>query len=530
MKYLEKKKLAFMSIVNQIKGFVRTVLGVPPLTLPDCVDTDSVINYKIDGNSVQDGTPTPEAPVEVESVGELCTKNLFSEYIIASKGFETHTMINNGVIMHPTSLNSYQSYINFKLGDVVLGSTYTVSLDLEWDITSGAKPMIRFGYVNTGGGFSYLRNAYPASSGRHKNTFTVPEEMPTDMGKYGFTFLVNYTHVNVTELVDLTITNIQLEEGDTATEYEPYGKYKIPVVCGQLLDYLTYKRGYFINSSGVEATDGGYKCTEDYIPVLPNTTYRIICAGYVVKEVSLTMPFYDSNKNFISRIAFGTFAEVPKIREFTTPNDCYYIRFSLPNATTYDVSLYNLENTTNIYLDEPLRKVGSVADTIDFEKQLITRKVGKWMFTDYNTNGYLDHYSARMSETQAWTTCCVAIPFRNMAVGYTNKFVSHFKRGSNGQAFSWKTATHGIYCGHSDYYNIYINLGDSKTLYNANDNPITNWEHWDEAYVIAEMITPTETPITLPKLPTIKGTTIYSIDTAIQPSNMEVTYYSTSKE
>ena len=73
MNYLQRKKLAFMSIVNSVKGFVRTVLGMPPLTLPDCVDTESVINYKIEGNSVQNGTPTPEAPVEVQSVGDLVT-------------------------------------------------------------------------------------------------------------------------------------------------------------------------------------------------------------------------------------------------------------------------------------------------------------------------------------------------------------------------------------------------------------------------------------------------------------------------
>ena len=39
-----------------------------------------------------------------------------------------------------------------------------------------------------------------------------------------------------------------------------------------------------------------------------------------------------------------------------------------------------------------------------------------------------------------------------------------------------------------------------------------------------------ETPITLPKLPTKKGTTIYTIGTTIQPTNMSATYYATSKE
>ena len=46
-------------------------------------------------------------------------------------------------------------------------------------------------------------------------------------------------------------------------------------------------------------------------------------------------------------------------------------------------------------------------------------------------------------------------------------------------------------------------------------------------YPLAET---TETPISLPKLPTFKSTTIYSIDTEIQPSNMSATYYSAVKE
>ena len=52
--------------------------GVPPLTLTKCKN-DYLIDYKIYGNSVQNGTPTPEAPIEVESVGDK-TSNLFNQF------------------------------------------------------------------------------------------------------------------------------------------------------------------------------------------------------------------------------------------------------------------------------------------------------------------------------------------------------------------------------------------------------------------------------------------------------------------
>lgn len=49
------------------QGFTREVSGVPPLILNSI--GKPVIDYKIYGNTVQDGTPTPENPVEVQSVG-----------------------------------------------------------------------------------------------------------------------------------------------------------------------------------------------------------------------------------------------------------------------------------------------------------------------------------------------------------------------------------------------------------------------------------------------------------------------------
>ena len=231
MTYLQRKKLAFMSIVNQIKGFVRSVSGTLPLTLSDCVDTNSLIRYTINGNGVGDY----DENASKYKIPVVCSgKNVFSGYNIAIKGFETHTFIDNGVVMTPTSLTGYQSYISFKLENVVLGRTYTASVNLDFDTSSGARPMIRFGYVTKGNVFTYIKNASVSSSGRRNITFTVPEVMPEDIhSTHGFVFLVNYTNTKATELVDLTITDIQLEEGTTATDYEPYVE---PVTTNIYLD------------------------------------------------------------------------------------------------------------------------------------------------------------------------------------------------------------------------------------------------------------------------------------------------------
>ena len=61
-------------LTNAIEeGFKNDVSGYP-LVLKHSKGR-KLIDYKIYGNSIQNGTPTPEAPIEIESVGDK-TKNL----------------------------------------------------------------------------------------------------------------------------------------------------------------------------------------------------------------------------------------------------------------------------------------------------------------------------------------------------------------------------------------------------------------------------------------------------------------------
>ena len=84
MKYLQRKKRAFMSIVNSVKGFVRTISGVPPLMLEDCVDDKSVINYQIYGNSEQFSSILPEGYVPVEYIESNGTQYIDTNLILGS--------------------------------------------------------------------------------------------------------------------------------------------------------------------------------------------------------------------------------------------------------------------------------------------------------------------------------------------------------------------------------------------------------------------------------------------------------------
>lgn len=382
MNYLQKKKLAFMSIVNRVKGFVRTVTGVLPLTLANCVDEDSIIDYTLYGQSVQNGTPTPETPVEVESVGEK-TRNIWYPSV--------DTVTKNGITATRNNDNTYtvngtataECYLHIGKITIEVGTTYYLSGG-----TSQAPIAFQLREGSTGVDTLYNHGGI--------TTFSPTGECSVDIINC---VIVVRSGVEVNNVIVKPM--ISLENTD---EYEPYG-YKIP-----------------IKVSG--------------------------------------------------------------------------------NGKTV---------TTNIYLDEPLRKIGNYADCIDFENSKIIRKIkcielkkatDKYTYTGKNGANFADILDGKYSRNQK------ALCNRNM-----NWFI-----GNSNEMWIGADNTYLYWIGILDYLGFTTITELNEWLY---DNP---------TYVFYASNSPSETPITLPKIPSFKGTTILSAETTIQPNNIEITYYSILKE
>ena len=117
--YLQLKKRAFMSIVNGVKGFVRSVQGVPPISLEDCVDSDSLIDWKLYGNSVQEGTPSPENSIPVVSVGEYDSETGKYKIPVTARG-ESSSITTYIYLDEPLrKVGDYADYVDFGKGEVV---------------------------------------------------------------------------------------------------------------------------------------------------------------------------------------------------------------------------------------------------------------------------------------------------------------------------------------------------------------------------------------------------------------------------
>lgn len=120
MTSLKRKRLAFMSIANTVKGFLRKVSGVSDIVLEDCVDDASLVNYTIYGNSVQNGTPTAQSHVAVESTGEYDEETGKYKIPVVCVGKNGRTITTDIYIDEPLrKVGDYADYIDFKKSMVV---------------------------------------------------------------------------------------------------------------------------------------------------------------------------------------------------------------------------------------------------------------------------------------------------------------------------------------------------------------------------------------------------------------------------
>lgn len=131
-----------------------------------------------------------------------------------------------------------------------------------------------------------------------------------------------------------TISNIQVETGSSYSGFAPYSN--ICPISG-LTGLSVYRTGvnvwdeqYFISSSRIQS---------NYIPVLPNTTYNRVSPNNIFPL------YYDADKTQLSTGVWGTGA-------FTTPANCYYLRFQVDpvygETYNHDISI-NYPSTDTSY-------------------------------------------------------------------------------------------------------------------------------------------------------------------------------------
>lgn len=466
---------------------------------------NDIVNYRIYGNTIQDGEPSPDNPVDVVGCG-VGTENLFDKDKLSSR------------VGYYNSQGEWRDSSNYYTSDFIFAQegeyTYIANGEnsgyytlLFWrDTTVFSKPL-RQEYLN----------------GAVKFSFTLPSD--------GY-ITISYQHV--------FISGIILIKGTTPPDhYIPYG-YKLPIVTSGVNLFDTSTMSW---AKKIDEKNQSYELTVTNEPTngqkvfLTKGSYTLSLIKSLSPSASYaacTMVIYNADGNMARSMAFGIADnDVPLTKSTTILADGVYI-LSLQcysNSPTYNGTIvrnvmftrgttpptqyepYHPPISTDIYLgSEPLHKIGNYADYVDFERGVVVRNVKKLVLTGEENwarcNGDIVYYDFRLPKS-GLNDCDFfsTIGFRN-----NNPYRHH-----NTICF-WVGTIRIAFDGEID------ETLDSFKSYLADQyaqgTPVTVW------YVLQ---TPEEEtpPVPFPKIPTFDGTTILDVseDLYPRPSKVELEYY-----
>ena len=176
--------------------------------------------------------------------------------------------------------------------------------------------------------------------------------------------------------------------------------------------------------------------------------------------------------------------------------------------------------TTNLYFEKKKKKIGDVTDYIDFQNQKVIRKIKEYTIPSNYSVANVTKYT----NTLLFSSMNVLTGGK---YGITNKMcnvlpvldagsnVEHVQGVNNNATGTWLY----IYLNKSSIPDYSDELTDNELIAKLRTLLTSK-----KAKVYYELATPTEDSITLPSVPTLKGTTSFSVGTNIQPSNMYVKY------
>lgn len=486
-----------------------------------------VINYKIGGNSVQSGEPSPDTPKEIQSVGDKTTNMAdLSKCVLSTSTPNTKFSYDNStgtleLTSTPSIYDYVMLYVTRDLGiELEEGKTYYYGADVTVSgKTTTDRSTILFTITHDNGSVGYGQNFYENTTQNIKRTFTYTK----DMGSIRLNMHFNY---GSEEAAHVKYENIYFGEVD---EYEPlYDGYIIQVKSsGRGKNLLNPKTVQDVNQY-IDCTSGGTRTpsatsdvwrASDYIEVSSGKTYHFNANN--VDGSMAGIAWYDKNKTYISGISATNMKNANG--NITAPSNASYVRLSWTigenNNSNWKNTLQFEEGsvetnyepyvepiTTNIYLDEPIRKVGDYTDYIDFKNQKIIRNVGK-----KTLDGTESWTSNAFGENNLYYTYIT-----DMVSGTRQNFLSNlFTTSKNGSSSDQKDNSICFGYGNSHIYTRYNSvstLEEFKTYLSDNNLEIE--------YGLGNIV---EEAIALPRIGVNPNAPVLSVDTKVAPTNVEFT-------
>ena len=367
------------------------------------LNNQKVKNYLIYGNSVQDGTPTSDNPVEVKNTGDLITSSNCSSY-----GSDACNNVGKYVIQVK---NTGKNLVNFN------------------QLYSDTSKFTNNDGVITGSNRSF-----------HEIKYKIPKEY---IGK------------------KLTLSGKLKMEGEVTAVF-----------------FLAYTGGNRVASNVIRTKD-------------------------TFVDVKVTLNIESEDDYFC--ISYGSYSGTVYAKD---------LQLELGDSVT-EYESYKEPITTNIYLDEPLRKVGDYTDYIDFENKKVVRNVGKYVL-----NG-TENWNQYSNSNKYYVSDLLPTTYEENKTILSNRFIGRIS-GDSVYTFpdrSYYYADGDIWLqSTSSYPRLYIYKNDITSVAD-----FKTWLSSNNTTVLYPLATPTETTVNLPNIETLDGNTILLVNSDTQPSNIKLT-------
>ena len=368
---------------------------------------------------------------------------------------------------------------------------------------------------------------------------------------------------------------IQIEEGSTATEYEEYGMMPSPEfpseikntgdlltkdncasygsdACDNIGKYVvqvkaTGKNLFDLSALNWVSANGNnikYSFNNNSVNIerlAENNTSAIYATmtfkpGVYTISLSNVPSDYKGIGNFVYSSIFGAVYKedengiIKKTFTLTEPKtDVVYFympetEHKIGNKITYNVQIEEgtsatayeeyKEKLTNIYLTEPLRKVGDTADYIDYANSKVVRNVGKTIF-----NGS-ENWIQYPSTNKYYVSDVLPTIYKSNSFVLSNRFFRRTSGNSSrtddnkytyGDGDIWLQST-------EEFPRLYIYKNDIATVEN-----LKTWLSNNNITVAYPLATPIEESINLTGIELLDGYNTLSINTEVSPSNVKLT-------
>ncbi len=494
-------------------------------------------NFKVYGNSLQ----------ETRS-----GKNLIDNSMSSLDSIKNETQVN----MWATTVFDNQTIAS----NLKSNTTYTISYDVQCvslpehdgEYSGGNYyGLLLYSGVN-GNNLVDFRNVGFLKAGETvhiSKSFSTPSTLNESTANYkilGYTNLYtlngsyNQNGKNITS--NMIFKNIQIEEGDKETSYEKsgvspspdypseissvgdlvtdtndsnYGKYKVGIkTSGKNLFDSIWEKGFINTTTGTnDDSNLTYVRTPHYTKISGGQNYYLSSPTITDNTVTVSWYFYNANKDFVKRQVSYT------NRKIIPPKDATYIRLVLKTINldekiqieegeiATDYQPYVEPKINNIYLDEPLRKVGNYIDYIDLVNKKVVRNTTKKVFNGTETwNSF--------NSTKVFFTTDSSLKYENDIYCLSDKYLCQVSAG--GQSYksgnAWVQST-------SKYPRIYFADDNYSTVTAFKNNLKTN--NITGIYVLNE--TKTE-DLNISEIELSENTKKIFIETNTKPSNIEIEY------